>query len=506
MLLTQCICADLLIISASLVLLIYIFLTRNFNYWKKQGIPFIEPLPLFGTFKEVFLRKNNMSEALSEIYFKSKDPYVGLFVVDKPVLLINDRELIKSILVRDFSNFSDRSFGTREGDLSEYMLPFMKGKTWKTYRKFNTPAFSRATLKSVYFRTIQAAGQEAVEYLETTLKTSDLVNCKLLASMFTVEMLTCITLGVAPKCFRDEHSKYLKMGHGMFAVDKLKRDIAIASYLLYPSLVNMFKFNLVDPDSENYFRKVFFETIRRRKATASAEDLIDILLKWRHDNQFAKEYVELDDDKLVAQALAFFLAGHEGTTSVIAFTLYELAANPDVQERLRAEIKDYLHSSENNSLNFETLFSEMKYFDMVLKEVLRKYPPVSMMDRRCLNDYKIPGSSHIIKGGTTLFIPSLAVHRDPQYWLNPEKFDPERFTEENMRDIVPGTYFPFGDGPRVCIGEKIGQISVKLCVARIIERYQIELRDDTQKIMKIPVRAQTLIPEDDVVMLRFKKL
>lgn len=89
---------------------------------------------------------------------------------------------------------------------------------------------------------------------------------------------------------------------------------------------------------------------------------------------------------------------------------------------------------------------------MVVNEALRMYPVLPWLDRVPESDYKIAGTNTVVKKGTPCILPMRAIQMDPDYWKNPEKFDPERFSEENKKNIIPYTYFPFGDGPRNCIG------------------------------------------------------
>lgn len=95
----------------------------------------------------------------------------------------------------------------------------------------------------------------------------------------------------------------------------------------------------------------------------------------------------------------------------------------------------------------------LPYLDMVISETLRKYPPLAFLDRRASADYKVPGSNVVLKKGTPVYIPMLGLHMDPQYFPEPEKYNPERFNEENRAQIPSCVYFPFGEGPRTCIGQ-----------------------------------------------------
>lgn len=86
-------------------------------------------------------------------------------------------------------------------------------------------------------------------------------------------------------------------------------------------------------------------------------------------------------------------------------------------------------------------------------ETLRKYPPVPILNRMCTKEYNVPGTNTVIEKGIRLMIPVIGIHRDPEYYPDPDKFNPDRFSEENKQKLKPYTFLPFGDGPRVCIGE-----------------------------------------------------
>jgi len=97
----------------------------------------------------------------------------------------------------------------------------------------------------------------------------------------------------------------------------------------------------------------------------------------------------------------------------------------------------------------------LRYLDMVVSETLRKYPPLPFLDRVATSTYKVPNSNVVVEKNTPVYISMLGVHYDPEYFPDPDKFDPERFNEENKRNIPSCVYFPFGEGPRACIGKKI---------------------------------------------------
>ncbi|CAG9863531.1 unnamed protein product [Phyllotreta striolata] len=505
MLVTNSILLDIPLFLLALLLLLYAYLSRNFKYWKRRGIPFFQPNILVGNFIDVLKFEKCPGEQVADFYRRCDGPYVGVFLVDKPVLLVKDLELARNVLVRDFHHFTDNAFARRPGDISTFMLPFMRGDDWRMYKKFNTPAFSRSAVKSMYFASMIAAGEELTEYIDNRLADSSskgLINCKKLGEMFSVDSVVSSVFGVKANAFREENSIFRKMARGMFDYADLKRNFSISAYILYPKLVDWLGLNLIDPAAEKLFKKEFFEIVRQKtNGESNGDGLIDLLMKWRRDPSFREQYVDLDDDKMVAQAITFFLAAFEGTTSVISFALYEMAKNPSIQERLRLEISQI--PPDQNLFDY---ISDMTYLDMVFKETTRKYPPVPMFNRMCTSDYKVPGSSMVIEKGTTVFVSTLGIHNDPEYFPEPELFDPERFSEANVRKIKPGTFMPFADGGRSCMGQKFGTMSVKVALIKSLEHYRVSLRDDSQNVMKFNSQAYIICPADDKVILKFEKL
>lgn len=165
-------------------------------------------------------------------------------------------------------------------------------------------------------------------------------------------------------------------------------------------------------------------------------------------------FLDWTDDDLVAQCILFFLAGFTGVATSFCFSCYELSLDSEVQERLYEEIIETNEQLNGKTLTFEAL-QKMKYMDMVVSEVLRKWPVGTLLDRKVSKQYLLEdkdGTKVLLQPNNVLWIPVYAIQRDPKYYPNPEKFDPDRFSDENKKNIPPGTYIPFGLGPRACIG------------------------------------------------------
>jgi cytochrome P450 family 9 len=183
-----------------------------------------------------------------------------------------------------------------------------------------------------------------------------------------------------------------------------------------------------------------------------------------------KQEITLED--ITAQAFVFFLAGFKTVSTLLTFAFYELAINQDVQNRLREEIQ-----SVSEELTYEVLLG-MKYLDMVVSETLRKWPASVLTDREVSKEFTIqptkPGEKPLfLEKGIVCLLPIFAIHRDPRFYPEPEKFDPERFNNENKHKINPTMYMPFGAGPRNCIGSRFALLEAKLIMFHLLKKFQV---------------------------------
>lgn len=192
------------------------------------------------------------------------------------------------------------------------------------------------------------------------------------------------------------------------------------------------------------------------------------------------EFSDLDDDDIVAQCAVFFFAGFETSSTLLCFMAHELACNPEIQEKLYENIVEIEKELDGRPITFETI-RDFKYLEMIVSETLRKWPPVSQADRQVTKPYRMEANGKVVQLTTddAVWIPIYGIHMDADYWSEPHRFDPERFSDENKASIRPGTYMPFGNGQRTCIASRFALMVAKTFFFYLIRDTRITKCDKT---------------------------
>jgi cytochrome P450 len=173
----------------------------------------------------------------------------------------------------------------------------------------------------------------------------------------------------------------------------------------------------------------------------------------------------MTDVQLRDQAMTLIAAGHETTSNALAWTFYLLARNPDKYDTLRAEAANVLGGRTATAADLP----QMPYLDAVIMEAMRIYPPAWTVNRTALEPFELGG--YQFPAGTRAIISQWVIHHLPEVWGDPETFRPERWTAEFRQQLPRGAYFPFGAGPRICIGMPLAEIEARLLLATMLQRF-----------------------------------
>lgn len=207
-------------------------------------------------------------------------------------------------------------------------------------------------------------------------------------------------------------------------------------------------------------------TIEERRRTGEDKgDLLSMLLLAQDEDSGAR----MSDRQVHDEAMTLFIAGHETTANALTWTLYLLSQHPEVQAKLLAEIDAVL----GGRLPVMGDLKALTYTDMVIKEAMRLYPPAWVVARYAIEDVMLGG--YRIPAGSIIMMSQYVMHRHPDYWDAPETFDPERFGPGREERVPRYAYFPFGGGPRVCIGNSFAAMEASLVLATMIQRCTLDL-------------------------------
>jgi cytochrome P450 family 9 len=407
---------------------------------------------------------------------------VGFFHFRTPFFMLRDPELIKQIGIKDFDNYTDhQSFqGNSLNDLFGNSLVGLTGAKWRDMRATLSPVFTGSKMRNM-FSLISKCGENMVSsfQLEAKEKGPQVHEMKSLFTRFTSDVVATSAFGIEVNSFKDRDNLVYKLGTTIADFSSAKMGLKLLGFFIVPWLMDFLNISFLDGEASKFFTEVIrknFETRERDKIVRN--DVIQLLMQIRkgqlgqqqdeksEDAGFAtveesdvgkktvkREWTEIE---LISQCFIFFLAGFDTSSMILSFVAYELALNPDIQKRLYEEIADVNRQLNGGPLTYDAL-QKMSYMDMVISEGLRKWPPAVVTDRVSTRNCTLQVDDKTIKleKGVNFWIPIYPIHHDAKYYPDPEKFDPERFSDENKHNIVPYSYLPFGIGPRNCIGEYI---------------------------------------------------
>ncbi|XP_021705929.1 probable cytochrome P450 28a5 [Aedes aegypti] len=481
-------------ILVTIVSLVYHYLTWNFNYWKYRGVPGPLPKPFLGTFSSTFTQKEHPIEENNRIYreYRKDVPFIGGFSFRSPQLFALSPTLVKDILVKYHKHFRANEVGGTFDSKADPLLArnpfFLDGEEWRSKRAQITPAFTNSRLKAL-LPIMDNICNNMVSYIDRHIPNGP-IESKELSAKYTTDVVSSCIFGAEGGSLTSDRSEIREMGNALFQQTFMFIVLAVISSIA-PILKRFVKLSLIPKSIENYFVGLMTEAVRKRKASGTKQvDYLDHLINLQEQ----KEISILD---MAAHGVTFFIDGFETTSEVLGFSLLELSIDKEIQNRLRQEI----HSAEDGQLTFETIM-ELPYLDQIVNETLRKWPPAYALSKRCTEEitFRLKDNHEVlIEKGITAILPIWAIHLDKEFYPDPNRFNPDRFSEEDGGHSVryyqeKGVFLPFGDGPRACIGRRIGLLQVKRALVEIVKNYDFTVNSKTVLPIKIDPKNIAVTP------------
>ncbi|ODM88387.1 putative cytochrome P450 9f2 [Orchesella cincta] len=351
------------------------------------------------------------------------DKFCGISELGNNLVLIKDMELMKKILIKDFDHFVDRREFFTDAEISvKKMLPSLEGKIRRMMDYFNSVAkewVASFTEKA----NASPDGSVSIEALKSV-------------NQYTLDVIASAVFGFQAGTIKDPKSQFAKMASRFSDLTRWQL-IKFVVTVQFPKIVNMLQMKIIDAEALAFFERILDQGLKARMSGAPQNEMT--------------------------------FSSCCSTSNAITFAAYALAVHQDVQDKLRNEVSKIV--KEDGSLDYDEL-STLVYLDMVIcgyKEISNG----GRLDRKCTRDYKKRVRAFFTKD-SILIIPVNAIHNDPQYYDNPDKFDPSIFSPDKKAQRNTYAYLPFGSGPRNCIGMRFALIETKAGVAHLVNSFRIE--------------------------------
>ncbi|XP_054157185.1 cytochrome P450 3A24-like [Oppia nitens] len=486
------------------------YLTRNFNYWTSRGINGPKPVPGLGTLWQIFYKP--IGEINLDNYKKYGKIY-GVFMVNRPVLTVADPDLIKQMNIRDFHMFVDRNDLITGDPMNDRSMFNLKGDEWKKIRSIISPTFSSGKMRSMHPLII-----DCIARLDKHLSDKTVVEMQKTMGNLTMDVIATCAFGTRIDTYAEKTSDFVIHAQKVFR-GNWRVWFTLILLLISKRLANWFGIKFLDPGAENFFKTAIQSIVSRRKVEGNSKiykDYIQLMINAQNktlmDTIDDQEVDDLDrvifgstdsslkykdlrgeitDWDVLATSFVFFVAGYETTATTLAHLFYSLAVNQDCQQKLYDEVTKQF----DGKYDYESI-ARMTYLESCVAETLRLYSPLTATARIAADEYTIGDTGLTIPKGMLVNFDIQTLHNNPEYYPDPDRWNPERFMPYNRHKLVPYTYMPFGLGPRNCVGMRFALMETKTAVAYLITKYKFVKTPNTTIPLK-PKKFEFLLNTGD---------
>ncbi|MCF4100181.1 cytochrome P450 [Gillisia sp. M10.2A] len=388
----------------------------------------------------------------------------------KSMIFSRDAKLAQYVLQKNHKNYHKSEIQTKE--LAKYVgkgLLTSEGDHWKKQRKLLQPTFHKKQLVQL-LTAIQKAITAELDKITTNAPIdvfpifNDLAFQTVVKSLFSsaanqkdINRLQYITESAQRMLVKELRQPFKKWWFHLSGELARNKDLTLEARDILKKLVQ-----------------------DRKESKERKGDLLDMLLEARYEDGNG-----MDAEQLIDEILIIFTAGHETTSNALTFTCELLARHSEVQEKVATEVR----SARAQSTSLMEFIKSCSYTKQVIEESMRLYPPVYFIDR--VNFEEDTFENLVIPKGSNLLFSLFEIHRSKEFWQEPEKFDPDRFAEGKALQYS-AYYYPFGAGPRMCIGNNFAMYEMILATAEVVEKFKISAKTENIKIKPLI----TLKPEE----------
>ncbi len=362
------------------------------------------------------------------------------------VYFVNDPDSLRRILVRDHGKYVKGPGFERVKLLLGNGIFVSDGDHWRRARTMAQPGFTRKKLRHLIGLIVRSVNKRSEAWAEVA-KSGGVLDITTEMSDFALELILRAIFG------RDYDDRIVADGENPFAFlsEEFSRDIGL-----------VLKFRAL--------RDLILAIIRDRREQ-DGDDVYDFLSVYM--SAVDKSGAPFTDRELLDEVMTLIIAGFETSAGTLNWAWYLIAKHPRVERKIVDESLSVLAGAD--VLDRERI-GELTYLEQVINETMRLYPPGWIFSRRATEDHSL--ADYDVPAGTDVYISPYVLHRTPEFWPNPEVFDPDRFTEENFDEPAQAAFIPFSLGPRRCIGEYFAMLEMKIHLAILVPLFHMRLTTD----------------------------
>ncbi|XP_067129970.1 cytochrome P450 3A11-like [Centruroides vittatus] len=480
---------------------ILLFLIIPFLYWyrwrKKQFSCFID-LGIPGPKPNFF--SGNMDDLITKgvakchiDWIKKYGNVVGYFQGSKPVLLVSNLDFMKNFMIANHMDASGRDWFIEDAGIPlksfrKTAVGVVDGIYWKELRNIMSSSFTSRKLKGII-----PILDKSVTRLLSKIENKGLVSMKALFSEFAFGITMLNIFGVEDnedEICRKFHEDVKQLSNVSF------EDTIISLALCFPEFSTVFTLIREAKDKISYYLgrpsclgayKNLFNVLCLRKSNPQIQgnDILQLLMNASDDNskvdvKHDTQRRTLSTDEIITNLIDLAIGSYDTTISTLTFTLYMMVKYPEIQDKVRKELNSL---NENEEEVRDSFLNGVPYLDQVIYETLRYSTIVRLLINRKVTG-EIKWNSIILPKNLVLQVAAYQLHHDPQYWKDPESFNPDRFSPENKREINPIAFHGFGYGPRNCVGMRFALLVLRQTFTRLLSKYKFEACEKTEELIE----------------------
>lgn len=541
--------------------------------FKRLGVPGPKPDLLWGNWKQ--LKRDRI--LVMEQWIQRYGNVFGIYLGDKPFMVITDVDIIKECFIKAARVFQDRSMYGTDAEPFKSGLILLREEKWRKVRSVFNTCFTSVKVKKLS-GLVDAAMTRFVQKFEEASRFGEIIEAHDTARRMVLDLLTRTVLGRQVDCQTNSHDPALKSFEVIF---KEADNTFFEGTFAYPGLRSLLLCIYPFTSFCKALQKVMDDALRvlKERRSGESERKEDVLQHVVDAQQGIGDILpttnanarSIDDTTLLSNFAILLIAGFDTTSASLAFLLYQLAKHPEEQLKIRAEIAGKLRGKNISACEYtntnlkeqqdlegeqrqendnacspirprgtdnpatgtlnagnqqarhtevtrpshtafhqdiakneldEDEVMQFERLDMVVREGLRLYPPIPItIMRDCTEDMTVSGQ--FIPAGMSVMSPPWHVHRDAEIWSEPNSFIPDRFLQKD-RDIASSCYYPFGLGPRMCVAHRLGMVTLKTALYRIMRDFEISLADGVPDPLPVSVEHVILNPAA-AIKLKVKK-